>query len=88
MNEQHHNGQHHDKHVFYFSTHKLEALREHMKVSELKALIASQVPDFKRDHVLVMEECGDRPDKPLNDQDEVHIHGFPHYYDQPPANFG
>jgi hypothetical protein len=67
MNEQHHNGHHHAKHIFYFGTHKLEAPRERMKV---------------------MEECGGRPDKPLNDQDEVHIHEFPHYYDQPPANFG
>jgi hypothetical protein len=89
MNE-HDNGhdEHQGKHVFFFSTHRLDAPRDRMKVSELKDVIASHIPEFKRDHTLVMEECGDRPDKPLNDQDEVHIHEFPHYYDQPPANFG
>lgn len=82
-----HNGNQRN-HVFYFGTHKLEAPREHMRVSELKDIIASHVPGFKREHVLVMEESGDRPDKPLNDGDEVRVHEFPHYYDQPPANFG
>ncbi len=76
------------KHEFYFGTHKLEAPLERMRVSELKEIIASHVPDFRREHVLVMEERGDRPDKPLSDCDEVRVHEFPHYYDQPPANFG
>lgn len=85
---EHHEGIHHHLPVFYFGPHKLEAPREHMKVSQLKDIIASHVPDFKREHVLVMEERGDRPDRPLNDGDEVRVHEFPHYYDQPPANFG
>jgi hypothetical protein len=53
MNE-HHNGPHHEKHVFYFGTHKLQAPRERMKVSEVKDIIASHVADFKREHVLVL----------------------------------
>jgi hypothetical protein len=86
---EHEDDRHHDgDNVLFFGTHKLHAPRERMRVTELKDFIASQVPDFKRDHTLVMEECGDRPDKPLNDQDEVHIHDFPHFYDQPAANFG
>ena len=40
------------------------------------------------DYTLVLEEHGDRPDKPLNNDDEVHIHDTPHFYSQPPANFG
>ena len=80
---------HHDEdHVFFFGTHRLIAPRSHMKVGELKELIERHVPGFVTAHVLVEEECGDRPDRPLNDDDELHIHNCPHFYDQPPATFG
>jgi len=80
---------HRDKHFFfYFSTYRLEAPQDVMKVSGLKAIIAQHVPGFNPAYTLVQEECGDRPDKPLADNQEVRIHEIPHFYDQPPANFG
>lgn len=84
MTEHHH----HEKHVFYFSTHRLEAPHTSMTVAALKQLIGQHVPEFNQDYTLVLEERGDRPDKPLNDGAEVHIHEIPHFYDQPPAIFG
>ena len=84
MAEHHH---HDDRHYFY-STHRLEAPRSRLTVRELKDSIAQHVAGFNVQHTLILEECGDRPDKPLVDSDEVHIHDFPHFYDQPPANFG
>jgi len=85
-----HGHSHHDDghHVFWFGTHKLEAPAEHMKVRALKELIRQHVEGFNVAHTLVLEECGDRPDRPLHDDEEVRIHDFPHFYDQPPANFG
>lgn len=77
-----------DKHYFYFSTHRLEAPHGVMRVSDLKAIIAQNVPGFNSAYTLVEEECGDRPDKPLADDQEVRIDDTPHFYDQPPANFG
>ena len=81
---------HEGKHLFRYSTHKhhLEAPKSHMKVSELKEIIAKHVEGFNAADRLVLEEHGDRADKPLNDGDEVHIHEVPHFYSQPPANFG
>jgi hypothetical protein len=78
------------KHRFIYSTHKepLEAPKADMKVADLKAIIATKVEGFNRDYTLVLEEHGDRPDKPLNDNDDVRIHETPHFYSQPPANFG
>jgi hypothetical protein len=87
MTEHHHEPYHGDRHFFY-STHRLEAPRERLTAQQLKAYIAEHVAGFNLEHTLVLEEEGDRPDKPLADGDEVHIHGFPHFYDQPPANFG
>ena len=82
--------EHEKKHRFIYSTHKepLEAPKEHVKVSELKEIIAKHVEGFNPAYTLVLEEHGDRPDKPLNDTDEVHIEHTPHFYSQPPANFG
>jgi hypothetical protein len=78
------------KHRFIYSTHKepLESPTERIKVSELKVIIGKHVEGFNPDYTLVLEERGDRPDKPLNNNDEVHIHDTPHFYSQPPANFG
>ena len=78
------------KHKFIYSTHK-EALvspTERIKVSELKVIIGKHVESFNPDYTLVLEEHGDRADKALNNNDEVHIHDTPHFYSQPPANFG
>jgi hypothetical protein len=75
-------------HVFFLGTHRLHAPQERMTVSSVKALIAQHVTGFNVANTLVREEQGDRPDMPLNDNDEVHIHDFPHFYDQPPATFG
>jgi hypothetical protein len=85
MTEHHHHegGRH-----FFFGPHRFEAPRERLTVRELKEFIAQHVAGFNVQHTLVLEERGDRPDKPLDDAAEVHIHDFPHYYDQPPANFG
>jgi hypothetical protein len=77
-----------DKHLFYLSTHRLEAPHARMNVGALKQFIAQHVPEFNPGYTLVLEERGDRPDKPLSDGDEVHIHEIPHFYDQPPAVFG
>jgi hypothetical protein len=77
----------HDKH-FFFGQHRLEAPHHEMTVSDLKHLIHKNVPDFKKEHTLVLEEHGDRPDRALADNETVHIRNFPHFYDQPPANFG
>ncbi len=76
------------EHTFFLSTHRLHAPQAHMKVSELKAFIANHVTGFNVANTLVREEQGDRPDKPLSDSEEIHIHEFPHFYDQPPATFG
>jgi hypothetical protein len=78
------------KHKFIYSTHKeaLESPTERIKASELKAIIGKHVEGFNPDYTLVLEEHGDRADKPLNNDDEVHIHDTPHFYSQPPANFG
>ena len=86
MHEHHHEG-HHNRH-FFFGTHRLDAPRERITVRELKEVIAAHVPGFNRQHTLVLEERGDHPDKPLGDDQELHIHDYPHFYDQPPANFG
>ena len=84
-----HNHEHHHESLHYFfSTHRLQAPRSRLTVQELKASIAQHVPGFNVQHTLVLEESGDRPDKPLADNEEVYIHHFPHFYDQPPANFG
>lgn len=83
-----HGGHHHATHAFYFGAHKIVAPTEHMKVRALKALIKQHVEGFNIEHTLVLEACGDHPDKPLHDDDEVRICDFPHFYDQPPANFG
>jgi hypothetical protein len=83
-----HGGHCHANHAFYFGTHKLEAPAERVKVRALKELIRKHVEGFNVEHTLVQEACGDHPDKPLHDDDEVHICDFPHFYDQPPANFG
>ena len=77
-----------NEHTFFLSTHRLHAPQPRMKVSDLKAFIATQVAGFNVANTLVREEQGDRPDKPLNDNEEIHIHEFPHFYDQPPATFG
>jgi len=79
---------HHENRHFFFGEHRLEAPHAEMTVSGLKDVIAKHVPHFKKEHTLVLEECGDRPDHPLKDGDKVHIRDFPHFYDQPPANFG
>ena len=79
----HHGGRH-----FFYGTYRLEAPRERLTVRQLKDYITEHVPGFNANYTLVLEERGDRPDKPLADGDEVHIHGFPHFYAQPPANFG
>src|SRR5579871_6560019 len=88
---QDHHDHHHDDHCgrpfFYFGIHKLEAPAEHMAVRALKEFIRKHVEGFNVEHMLVEESCGDHPDKPLNDGDEVRICDFPHFYDQPPANF-
>lgn len=78
------------KHKFIYSTHKeaLESPTERIKVSELKAIIGKHVEGFNPDYTLVLEEHGDHADKALNNDDEVHIHDTPHFYCQPPANFG
>ena len=78
----------HHHHLFYYSTHRLEAPRGRLPVSELKTLIGKHVQGFNPAYTLVLEERGDRPDKILRDNEEVHIHEIPHFYDQPPANFG
>lgn len=88
-----HHSEHHEHHDeggrhFFYSVHRLEVPRSRLTVRELKEIIAHHVQGFNVEHVLVLEEQGDRPDKPLADSDEVHIHDFPHFYDQPPANFG
>jgi hypothetical protein len=83
-----HGHQHVMGHVFWFGTHKLEAPAEYMNVRALKELIRQHIEGFNVAHTLVLEECGDRPDKPLHDDDDVLICDFPHFYDQPPANFG
>ena len=83
-----HPNEHHEKHVFFYGPHRLHAPHERVKVHELKEITAKHVEGFNREHTLVFEEHGDRPDKPLSNGDEVHIHEFPHYYDQPPATFG
>ena len=88
MSDSHHEHDHDGEHVCFFGDHRLHAPHEHMKARDLKEFIAKHVEGFNRDHTLVLEESGDRPDKPLNDDDQVHIHEFPHFYDQPPANFG
>lgn len=92
MTDQHaparHGEGHHHHLRFYFGTHKLEAPAERMKVRALKEFIHQHVEGFNVEHTLVQEECGDHPDKPLDDNQEVHICDFPHFYDQPPANFG
>ena len=75
-------------HLFYYSTHRLEAPRERLPVSELKTLIAKHIQGFNPSYTLVIEECGDHPDKLLRDDEEVRIRDIPHFYDQPPANFG
>jgi molybdopterin converting factor small subunit len=82
--------EHEHKHHFIYSTHKepLEAPKEQIKVSELKAIIGKSVEGFNAEYTLVLEEHGDRADKALNDNDEVRIHQTPHFYSQPPANFG
>jgi hypothetical protein len=59
-----------------------------MKAAELKEIIAKHVEGFNSADTLVLEEHGEHPDKPLNDGDEVHIKDIPHFYSQPPANFG
>lgn len=81
---------HDDKHPFIYSTHKhtLEAPKAKMMVSDLKTIIGKHVEGFNPADTLVLEERGDHPDKPLNDNDEVHIKDTPHFYSQPPANFG
>ena len=76
------------EHVFYLGTHRLKAPQPRMKVSDLKQFIAQHVTGFNVANTLVHEEHGDRPDKPLNDSDDVHIQDIPHFYDQPPATFG
>lgn len=84
MSEHHH----HEKHLFYFSTHRLEVPEARITVGALKQVIAKHVPEFNAGYTLVLEERGDRPDKPLADHEEIRIHEIPHFYDQPPAVFG
>jgi hypothetical protein len=90
MNQENKEHEHHhnDHHIFYFGDKRMEAPQPRMKVSELKQLIAQHVEGFNTGYTLVFEEHGDRPDKRLFDDEEIHIHDFPHFYDQPPANFG
>ncbi len=86
---EHHDEHHHDgKPIFYIGPLRLEAPQPRMKVSELKQFIAQHVQDFNTGYTLVLEERGDRPDKSLIDDEEIHIRDFPHFYDQPPAKFG
>jgi len=79
-----------DKHLFIYSTHKghLESPTLEIKVSDLKDIIAKNVEGFDAAYTLVQEERGDEPDKPLNDTDTVRIVDVPHFYSQPPADFG
>jgi hypothetical protein len=86
--EGHASHHHHENRHFFFGEHRIEAPHAEMKVRDLKELIAKHVEGFKKEHTLVLEEHGDRPDKPLKDDDTVRMHDFPHFYDQPPANFG
>jgi len=81
---------HTEEHRFIYSTHEapLYAPRSHVTAAELKEVIGKHVEGFNAGDTLVFEERGDRPDKRLNDSDEVHIHETPHFYSQPPANFG
>jgi hypothetical protein len=88
-NHEAHDGHHHkDANIFFFSTHRLTAPHERIKVSALKEFISAHVQGFNASNTLVLEERGDRPDRPLGDNDDVHICEIPHFYDQPPANFG
>ncbi len=90
MNQEHNEHEPHHDHerIFYFGDLRLEAPQSRMTVSALKQFIAQHVPDLNTAHTLVLEETGDRPDKNLFDDEEIHIHEFPHLYDQPPAKFG
>lgn len=78
------------KHPFIYSTHPqtLEAPKVDMTAGELKVIIAAHVQNFKMEYALVFESHGDHPDKELNDTDPVEIKQTPHFYSQPPANFG
>jgi hypothetical protein len=82
--------EHPNKHPFIYSTHKepLHAPSELATAAQLKEVIGKHVEGFNPGDMLVLEERGDKPDKPLKDTDEVHIHDTPHFYSQPPANFG
>lgn len=79
-----------DKHEFIYSTHPtpLHAPKAQMKVAELKTIIGQAVSGFNPGDTLVEESRGDNPDVPLNDTDTVEIRHKPHFYSQPPANFG
>jgi len=78
------------KHPFIYSTfpETLEAPQENMVVSDLKKVIGAKVPNFKYEYALVLESHGDKPDRELADTDTVEIKSTPHFYSQPPANFG
>ena len=86
MTEHLHN--HHHEHIFFFGLHRLHTPHEAIRVVDLKAIIGKHVQGFDPKNTLVLEESGDRPDKPLRDDNEIRICDFPHFYDQPPANFG
>lgn len=79
-----------EKHLFIYSTHEgvLESPSLEVKVSQLKDIIAKNVEGFDASYTLVREERGDKPDKALNDSDVVKIEDVPHFYSQPPADFG
>jgi hypothetical protein len=89
MNQEHAEHEYHDhERIFFIGPHRLEAPQPRMKVSELKQFIAQHFQGFNTANTLVFEEQGDRPDKPLFDDEEFHIRDLPHFYDQPPAYFG
>jgi hypothetical protein len=76
---------HEDEHPFRYSTHLelLHSPKARLKVSELKEIISRHVEGFNPADSLVLEEREGRPDSPLGDADDVHIHDTPHFYSHP-----
>jgi len=73
----------HGKIIIFINDVKYEAPKEEMTGSELKQL--ANIPPGNR---LFKEEPGVHEDKPIADNEVVHLRSSYKFYDLPPATFG
>lgn len=78
---------------FFYNDQKIESDKPALTGSEIKQLIAAQVPNFDSSHVLVSEGQGSHPDAPVADNESIsliigHGEGPKRFFTRPPADFG